>query len=447
MADSTAVFPPGFRVTDSTTGAALSGAVIRFYDAETTTPKIVYSASNLAESSALGTSVTCDSLGYPTSNGTTKTQVYVGTADYKVGIETSTGAEIVTHDNVKGAVVADTGSGGSTAITTTRPVVTKSLDYTIEIADEGKIFVTNCSSGDVIYTMPSAVTLGAGKFFTIQHAGSANQAVISTVSSQTISEGSKSFGTSFTLSGNGECATFVSDGGNWRVVEHTVPFFKPGQGIITIIDRLNTPPGSPGQGAAYIVTASPTGAWSGFALHDIAYYTGASWINFAPSTDCGWIAFVQDENINYQFKDSAWVADSATTALAGTVRLADQAAVEAETAGRAVTAEMLKFGLGVAKAAITFNGTGTPSNLASFNVSSITDNGIGDYTINFTTAFSSANYFPVGFVRDGSTNFPYVSGSLGTAPAAGSCRISICNGNNAAFDAARITVLFFGDFA
>lgn len=70
MADSTAVFPPGFRVTDSITGAALSGAVIRFYDAETTTPKIVYADSDLL--TELGTSVTCDSLGYPTSNGTRK---------------------------------------------------------------------------------------------------------------------------------------------------------------------------------------------------------------------------------------------------------------------------------------------------------------------------------------------------------------------------------------
>lgn len=441
MADAVPIFSPGFRVTDS--GGFSSGAVIEVYDFNTTDPKIVYADSSL--STELGTSVTCDSLGYPTSNGTTKTLIYVGPGLYKIVIKTSTGVVIADHDYVPGAVIASSGSSGSTAITTTRPVVTKSLDYTIEIADEGKIFVTNCSSGDVIYTMPSAVTLGAGKFFTIQHAGSANQAVISTVSSQTISEGSKSFGTSFTLSGNGECATFVSDGGNWRVVEHTVPFFKPGQGIITIIDRLNTPPGSPGQGAAYIVTASPTGAWSGFALHDIAYYTGASWINFAPSTDCGWIAFVQDENINYQFKDSAWVADSATTALAGTVQLADQAAVEAETAGRAVTAEMLKFGLGVAKAAITFNGTGTPSNLASFNVSSITDNGTGDYTINFTTAFSSVNYFWTGGANFGAngTNGTFITE---TARTTSSIRISVINAGGLV-DLSRISLLIFGDFA
>jgi hypothetical protein len=47
------------------------------------------------------------------------------------------------------------------------------------------------------------------------------------------------------------------------------------------------------------------------------------------------------------------------------------------------------------KAWISFNGTGTPAVRGSMNVSSITDNGAGDYTINFTTAMSDANYATV----------------------------------------------------
>jgi hypothetical protein len=39
-----------------------------------------------------------------------------------------------------------------------------------------------------------------------------------------------------------------------------------------------------------------------------------------------------------------------------------------------------------------FNGTGTVAIRASVNVTSITDNGTGDYTVNFTTAMSDANY-------------------------------------------------------
>ena len=44
------------------------------------------------------------------------------------------------------------------------------------------------------------------------------------------------------------------------------------------------------------------------------------------------------------------------------------------------------------RAWVNFNGTGTVAIRASFNVSSITDNGTGDYTVNFTTAMPDANY-------------------------------------------------------
>jgi hypothetical protein len=46
----------------------------------------------------------------------------------------------------------------------------------------------------------------------------------------------------------------------------------------------------------------------------------------------------------------------------------------------------------LAKAWVNFNGTGTVAIRGSFNVSSITDNGTGDYTVNFTTAFANVNY-------------------------------------------------------
>jgi len=49
-----------------------------------------------------------------------------------------------------------------------------------------------------------------------------------------------------------------------------------------------------------------------------------------------------------------------------------------------------------ARAWVNFNGTGTVAIRASGNVSSITDNGTGDYTVNFTTAMPDANYSVVG---------------------------------------------------
>ena len=44
------------------------------------------------------------------------------------------------------------------------------------------------------------------------------------------------------------------------------------------------------------------------------------------------------------------------------------------------------------RAWVNFNGTGTVAIRASGNVSSITDNGAGDYTVNFTNAISDANF-------------------------------------------------------
>lgn len=44
------------------------------------------------------------------------------------------------------------------------------------------------------------------------------------------------------------------------------------------------------------------------------------------------------------------------------------------------------------RAWVNFNGTGTVAIRASGNVTSITDNGVGDYTVNFTTAMPDANY-------------------------------------------------------
>jgi hypothetical protein len=48
------------------------------------------------------------------------------------------------------------------------------------------------------------------------------------------------------------------------------------------------------------------------------------------------------------------------------------------------------------KAWVNFNGTGTVAIRASYNVSSITDNAVGDYTVNFTTAMADVNYAVAG---------------------------------------------------
>ena len=49
-------------------------------------------------------------------------------------------------------------------------------------------------------------------------------------------------------------------------------------------------------------------------------------------------------------------------------------------------------GQSAAKAWVNFDGTGTVAIRNSINVGSITDNGTGNYTVNFNNAFDAANY-------------------------------------------------------
>lgn len=56
-------------------------------------------------------------------------------------------------------------------------------------------------------------------------------------------------------------------------------------------------------------------------------------------------------------------------------------------------------GVGGAAAWVNFNGIGTVSIRGSSNVTSITDNGVGDYTINFTTPMVDTNYAVVGTTK------------------------------------------------
>ena len=55
------------------------------------------------------------------------------------------------------------------------------------------------------------------------------------------------------------------------------------------------------------------------------------------------------------------------------------------------------------RAWVNFNGTGTVAIRASGNVSSITDEGTGDYRVNFATAMPDANYAPAFMIRTSAT--------------------------------------------
>lgn len=99
---------------------------------------------------------------------------------------------------------------------------------------------------------------------------------------------------------------------------------------------------------------------------------------------------------------------------------------------------------GSAKAWVNFNGTGTVTIRASFNVSSITDNGTGDYTINFTDSMADANYAVVG--SSGATGVTSASSAIAMCVSsllAGSARVVTVTGGGAAADRDQMHAAFF----
>ena len=99
------------------------------------------------------------------------------------------------------------------------------------------------------------------------------------------------------------------------------------------------------------------------------------------------------------------------------------------------------------RAWVNFNGTGTVAIRSSGNVSSITDNGTGDYTVNFTTAMPDANYAVSGIPsKDNTTG--YLMRSINVidnfAPTTSYCRVCVdYAGNTSNFDVPYVMLQFF----
>ena len=101
------------------------------------------------------------------------------------------------------------------------------------------------------------------------------------------------------------------------------------------------------------------------------------------------------------------------------------------------------------RAWVNFNGTGTVAIRASGNVSSITDNGTGDYTVNFTTAMPDANYSTSAFAvqQSGFTDLNITvvgqKGSVSSNYTASGCRLHLKRLDNNISDIDVVTASFF----
>jgi hypothetical protein len=95
----------------------------------------------------------------------------------------------------------------------------------------------------------------------------------------------------------------------------------------------------------------------------------------------------------------------------------------------------------MAKAWVNFNGTGTVAINSSYNISSITDNSVGDYTLNFAVAMPSV-YFAGAGLADSDGDVFGLRNSVGWNTAS-SARVANKDTANNFADRGNLTCVFF----
>ena len=104
---------------------------------------------------------------------------------------------------------------------------------------------------------------------------------------------------------------------------------------------------------------------------------------------------------------------------------------------------------GIAKAWVNYNGT-TQTIRNSFNVSSVTYNSTGNYTINFATSMANANYVVSGVGGNNDVSAGYVviyqsGGQAGTySPTTSSCNILVGQNNGTLVNNTVVCVTIMG---
>lgn len=440
MVDSISVIGPGWRATDNN-GNVITDGILSFFDSGTSDAKTVYS--DAALSTSLGTTVSCNSAGYPITSGNAKTLIYTGAAPYKIRLSSVLfGGTVWEHDAVRGAL--DTSSFLTSAAVADIEKSNVTTDRAVEVADKGKLLDVDPTAGTIVITLDPPSDLGDGFFIGIRHAGTANQVRIA-CDGVALFDIPGASAVAFALTGNGQTVWLACDGVGFTSYSEVQPLIHATTGMIAIADRLATPPGSPNPGQRYIVTSGPTGAWSTFAEHDIAEATGAgTWFKYTPPANCGWIAYVQDENFNYQFKNTAWVTEIASESLWGLTRFATNAEMEAQTVTLAVQPSTQQRHPSHPKGWVRWNGANNTI-IASNNVTSITDNGSGSFDINWTVAFSSGNYGAAGMAADLGGSASIIQMRTGTLPTTTVLAIQIREDSGAGTDSNAASVIAYGD--
>lgn len=153
-----------------------------------------------------------------------------------------------------------------------------------------------------------------------------------------------------------------------------------------------------------------------------------------------------DQGLSKWIVLNASAPSSATTTQEGVVELAENSEVLNETTGKVPQADQIKYNKGVVKAWINFDGT-TNTVRDSHNISSLTDEGTGEFTLNFTNNFADTNYCLVGTVQDeNDSQFSVLTLHSGWS-SVGSATVQTYTGGGSRDDCPTVNALILGELS
>jgi len=246
-------------------------------------------------------------------------------------------------------------------------------------------------------------------------------------------------GIEFTGSAGIQVSAFTGDvtkaaGGTALTIANDAVTFAKMQNIATdrVIGRDTAGTGDPEE-----LTASAVLDFVGTTRGSILYRGASGWAILAPGTS------------THVLTSNGAGADPSYQAAAGGTA-ATQAEMEAATSTTVnVTPGRTQYHPGVAKGWAKWNSSGTL--LASYNVDSVTDHGTGQFTVNWTTDFSTASYAVAGICGVNTANTQNLFIELQTnaaAPAAGSVRVvTLISSTQGTDDTDHMSIAAFGDQA
>jgi len=397
----TTLAPQGpFRAFD-TNGDPLNGGLLYTYVAGSlTTPKVTYTDASGTVANA--NPVVLDASGYA--------NVWLDTGAYQFVLKNSSGVTQWTLDNITGAPAAAFGS----------QVINQTTNLAVTSAYANAIINT---TGTVTLTLPLSSSVGAGFYFAVNDISGTT--TLTPTGSDTVDRSTLQTGNSGIVYTNGTGGWFVafdipetiSVGGTWTFNTLAVTNNATVGGTLGVTG--NTTVGGGAGGPVLRINGGASGTANGPAI----YYQE----NGASVVASGWRSSIVGGAFNNDFilylsqtagtfsitngtgttQHQFTNGGNAILAQNGTLTTGGATAATGYTTTGDVTLPATRSirAKNTPKGWATMDGTATGTNAPSdgFNVTSITRNSVGDYTINFTNAMANTTYAVIGTVQERTT--------------------------------------------